>query len=468
MMARICERAIEYRKPVAIYTHRRTLLTQTHEYLQDHGIDVGIRAAGHKPALLRDVQICMVPSEHNAVMKKKRRDLHNAKIVLIDEAHNNAADSMTELRDSHLASGANIAGFTATPIGLMGEYDELIQAGTMSGLRECGALVMSRTYAPDKPDLSKLKPLTREYSEKEQRQVLNPAVIIGRVLENYKRLNTEGHPSLLFAGGVAEAIYFAEQFHKAGISAAAVGNDQIWMNGDWMELNDDTRQMLRDGSRAGNPEIICNRFIYREGVDYPWLRFGILACIFGSLQSYVQAGGRLGRAHEGKDFATIIDHGGNWHRHGSLNEDRDWYLEGTELELQGVRREKLRNQTIAEPVTCWKCGCVSYCYKGPCPACGVWIHTRRRVVIQTDGKLLEKTGRIYRKKPRTLHPNTEALWSSIYWRFSKTEKTFNQAEGFFVHIHGYRPPRDLPLMPREADGIDWFRRVRDVERGNLL
>ena len=45
---------------------------------------------------------------------------------------------------------------------------------------------------------------------------------------------------------------------------------------------------------------------FREGIDMKWATFGILACIFGSLQSYLQAVGRLLRGCPERHFVDQV------------------------------------------------------------------------------------------------------------------------------------------------------------------
>ena len=93
----------------------------------------------------------------------------------------------------------------------------------------------------------------------------------------------------------------------------------------------------------------------REGIDWPWLAHGIMACTFGGLKSYLQSGGRLLRAHPSLDQVVIQDHGGNFWRHDSLNADREWQLEDTDKSIQEKHDEKYRTKSEPEPIVCPKC-----------------------------------------------------------------------------------------------------------------
>jgi hypothetical protein len=106
---------------------------------------------------------------------------------------------------------------------------------------------------------------------------------------------------------------------------------------------------------------------------------------------------------------------------------------------------------------------------GPvCPQCGHEAIKRSRFVAQTDGRLQEHFGDIYVPQPTAVRPDTVKLWSRSYYRAknSKNRMTFRQAEGLFFKEQHYRPPHDLPLMPKEE--TDWFLPVADVPIDRLI
>lgn len=220
-----------------------------------------------------------------------------------------------------------------------------------------------------------------------------------------------------------------------------------------------------DGSRAGEIKVVCNRFVLREGIDMPWVEHGILATVFGSLQTHLQSGGRLLRACPGKARATVQDHGGNWWRHGSLNADREWDLCLTPAMCAGVREDRFREKKDREPCRCPGCGLVLAGLS--CPGCGFKIDPRKksRPVVQHDGELRDVEGDVYQPRRERFEPDTTKLWQSMYYRAKNGGMTFRQAAGLFAHEHRYHPPRDLPLMPQ--DPRDWYRQVSDVPRDQL-
>jgi superfamily II DNA or RNA helicase len=397
--------------------------------------------------------------------------------VIIDEGHLNAGPGMQALAQRLLDAGACILGMTATPIDIGHFYDHLIVCGTNSELRACGALVPAIHYAPDEPDMKLLAQLKvkmgEELSERQQREAMMPnekvrAVLWGRVLEWFNRINPTRRPTILFAPGVKESIWFAEQFSNAGITAAHIDGETVWQAGVAERSSRATRDAVLAGSRDGLITVLCNRFVLREGINATWLSHGIFATIFGSLQSYVQSGGRLLRAHPGLEEITIQDHGGNWHRHGSLNADREWALNYTATVVSGLREERLRAKKEKEPFVCPQCKRV-WVAKTVCQ-CGYELpatyHTRS--VVQVDGTLKEMRGDIFRRRRISQKPDGPKLWERMYYRAKskKWDATFRQAEAVYAQENGWSwPSRMWPLMP--IDPSDFFRKVADVPRERL-
>jgi superfamily II DNA or RNA helicase len=456
---------------VALYTNRRMLLEQTSRVLAHDDIEHGIRAAGWQTDHGQEVQVCSIQTEGSRSRRAAEGGaewvLHEAERLLIDEAHLQKEQTARGILARHIDSGASYVGFTATPLDLGDLYDRLVIAGTNSKLRACGALVSAHHYGPDEPDLRHIKkvPLGEELTEDQQRKVMMVPGIFGRVYDWWKKLNPDGLPTILFAPGVKESVWFCQQFEKEGVRAAHIDGQEVYVEGQIERTSREIRdQVLRD-SRLGRIQIICNRFVLREGIDAPWLAHGILATVIGSLQSYLQAGGRLLRAYPDLAHVAIQDHGGNWWRHGSLNEDREWRLEYTSRLVAGLREDQLREKHQKEPVRCPNCARILI---GLQCSCGFKIEStaRSRPVIQKDGSLRAMVGDIF--QPRRISKKLDAatIWEKCYYRCRNSGKTFKQAEALYAKENNWDwPSHDLPLMPMHED--DWYRRVVDVPKERL-
>ena len=468
MMSAMIEWATRNGFPSILYTNRRMLFDQTARVLEKDGFDIGLRAAGHPTATLRDIQLAMTQSEYSAVVKKETRLHHPARLVLADELHCQGGSMLAELMDRHHKDGATIVGITATPIDLDGEWDRLVVAGTNSDGRKCGALVPAVTHCPDQPDLKHIKKyrVGDDLTDKQNRSAMMRPGVFGRVWEHWNCLNPERKPTILFGPDVAGSIFFAQQFKSHGVPAAHIDAKQIWVDGEFIESSDENRQELLRKSESGEIVVLCNRFVLREGINLPHLAVAIFATVFGSLRTYIQAGGRVLRAFPGLNEVTIIDHGGNYIRHGSLNSDRVWELGMRGYRITGMRQDMMREHPETEPIICPRCGMGRL--SGPtCPKCGYSHHERSRVVVQIDGTLKRQSGPSHRPHRIALRNDTQAIWERCYYR-AKSKKwnaTFNQALALFMRENHYYPPSDLPLMPNDA--ADWYERVADVPRERL-
>lgn len=464
MMAELIRWAVNRGMRVILYTNRKLLLKQLARELSRFGIAHGIRASGHEPDPSAVVQVSSIQTEWSRVYQARSWPFFRADLVLIDEVHLQKGGTAVRIMNDHEETNGGMVGITATPLDLGGLYTEMVQAGTNSELRACGALVPALIYGPDEPDLRHVgRQKTGEFMKDGVVKAIMTPSIFGRVADNWRRLNEGQGMTLGFAPGVAESIGLAEHLTRDfGITCGHIDGSGVWWGGKTYHA-DEARDDLIAAFNAGDVQILWNRFVLREGIDLPQVRHLVFATAFGSLQSFLQSGGRGLRAATGKVRCMVQDHGGNWHRHGSLNADRHWRLgmtaDGEAKEREVKLKAKANGET--EPIVCPQCSCV----RGggaQCPKCGYRHTASVRTVIQADGTLKKMTGDVYREDRVEQKPESEKHWTAVYWRCRKAKqpKTFNQAFGFFIHTHHYRPPRNLPLMP--IDEADWPRKIIDV------
>jgi superfamily II DNA or RNA helicase len=464
-----------------LYSSRRALIEQTSRVFDAAGVFHGVRAAGYDDEAHYPLQITSFQTEQSRVMRRKTSKLFEAERVLVDEAHIQTGPKSAAILQEHVDMGGYCVGFTATPLGLEALYDELIVCGTTSELRACGALVPAVHYGPDEPDWRAFKVAIEKASitESDNVKLMQPARIFSRVFPEYLQLNPEMKPTILFGPDVEGSLWYAEQFtyperrheslrHLPAVPAAHLDGDDIWVDGEFHKASPELRKKVLDDSKSGRIRVLCNRFVLREGIDAPWLAHGIFATVFGSLQSYLQSGGRLLRAYPGMDSVIIQDHGGNWWRHGSLNEDRQWFLDQTAEIAAGLRADRIRAKKQPEPFRCPRCNRVWVGAKRCSVAlggCGYELENikRSRPVIGTDGSLSEMTGPIFRPRRICARSDGAKIWERMYWR-SRTEKgqrTFKAAAALFARENNWGWPNPAwPLMPIEPR--DWYDLVEDV------
>lgn len=468
MMKEVIRRAVAQGQSVLLLTNRRMLLAQIGAGLTAAGVAFGVIAAGYERSIA-PVQLATVQTLVKRGFKKGVAiHLPPADIIITDEAHVIREASAAMIYDAY--PEACKIGFTATPLDIGHIYDQLVVAGKPSELRECGTLVPAYYYAPDEPDTRNLKRTkTGEYAEGQKIKAIMSPTILGRVAEHWRLLNPNALPTLLFAPGVRESQWFAERLSQEGIPAAHIDGEQVWWDGLFYDSTDENREMVVKHLEAGTIKVLCNRFVLREGIDLPFVRHIVCATIFGSLGAYIQSLGRGLRAcpSVGKDGVVIQDHGGNWHRHGSINADREWNLGDSSYVVGELREERLKTKQEPEPIQCPRCHMVRM--SGPkCPGCGHQHRASSRMVVQRDGRLKAVQGDIYHE-PRYDRSSRETMakqWESCYWSCHRAGKSFREAVGLYCYRHNYlHPPRDLPLMP--TNERDWFMPVKDVPMARL-
>jgi DNA repair protein RadD len=451
------------------YTHRKILAEQSAEVFRGFGLDVGMRAHGHGTS--RDpIQVTMVKTEYNRVIKDMTRRVHGADFIWIDEAHHMGGVMMESLLESH--GDAVKIGLTATPLGIGDQYDRLIIAGNKSELRDCGALVPAFHYSPlevHKDLIGKVKEVGDCGIPKDKRKDFVYR-IYGHIIKNYRKYNPDRMPGMLFAPGVAESIWICEELNNEGIRAAHIDGSNVWLDGELWPKNQDIVNEVVRRSKSGEIEIVCNRFVLREGVNWPWIYCGLFATIFGGLSSYLQAGGRILRAHPSMDHVKIIDFGGNYWRHGSLNSNQQWDLDHTDRLRHQLRMAALRGDhgevTEQEPIQCPQC--FQWRLSGAeCYDCGYSYSRPGRRVLQVDGSL--KLMAISELRTRRVAKTTPKLireWNRRIANYRKNPKlqkrTFSQAAVAFMRDNNFNyPDPTWPGMP--INPVDWFRAVSEVD-----
>ena len=456
---------------VCIYTNRKMLTKQIHDVLTVCGIEHGVRAAGWVKNDKAPVQICSIQTETSRV-KAGFWEQPDAGLVFIDEAHLNKSEEARKIIYKHRTNGAITIGLTATPVDIEELYDRLVVAGTNSELRACGAHVPCRVFGPDEPDTIHIKKQSSgEFSENEVRKVFKIQHVFGSILDNYRQLNPDQRPCILFAPGVEESIWCVDEFLKNGVRAAHIDADDVYYGEKDAEgerilykSKPELREEVLRQVRTGEIKVVCNRFILREAIDIPELYHAILATVYGSITSYIQSVGRLIRAHASLDHVVLQDHGGNWWRHGSPNADREWQMDMTAKDIDDFHAQKKADKGEPEPIHCPKCHAIRL--KGPkCPGCGYECTTRTRTIVQVDGTMREMRGDIFSKRKEAAKPDTAQLWERMSWRARKANMTWRQAEALFYQENKYYPGRDLPLMP--LNDIDFHRKVSDTPWKNI-
>ncbi len=444
--------------PWVLYTHRKMLFQQAHSRFLRNGVQHGCRASGYDQALLKSGQLAMLQSEQAAI-KSESRELHAAKVVLWDECHQQKAGFAENVFRHHQDRKCMQLGLTATPVNVGHLYKHLVPLAVNSELRGVGGLLLADTYAPDEVDLSDItKKSGQEYSAKELGRRFREQQVVGSIFDHYRQLNPQQLPTLVFAPDVKSSIWLADYFLDRGVSAAHIDGEKIYLgerdeNGEPVVFRStqDQRDDLAARSESGEIKVVCNRFVMREGVDWPWLGCGIFATTFGTEDGWVQAGGRILRAHHSLSRVIVIDHGGNWWRWGSLNADRTWELSDTSVSREKELKEQQQTPDAdtnesTQDLSCPVCKRVikrdMWRSDRKCPYCGHQFRQGTRAVWQTDGTLKKIRGdavKLKRKPKSGTTAEAQKAWNSMFFPSYNSKRprssTFNQLRARFEKAH---------------------------------
>lgn len=433
-LRRLAELTVAKGKRVVIFTNRKILTKQIGDTLANAGVSHGVMAAGHDYTPLTKmeaVKIASIQTVNSWVLDGEKHEMPEADLAIIDEMHSNTAAVAQEIYKHYPLK----IGFTATPVGLKGTCDTLLIAATYSELRaqDPPKIVPCQVYAPTEVDMTGLKLIDGEYSQRAMCKRVRESKVFGDIMEHWHRLNPWKKPTLVFAPGVAESKSIVDEvFKPAGVDAAHVdGETPEW-----------ERRHIFDSFRKGNLTVISSCGVLREGFDAPAATHGILLQVCGKLSSYVQIVGRILRAHPDKTLATLQDHTGAILRHGAPDADHEWELDDDDVKAQAERKKKLDSGAEKEGIVCPECSFVRLA--GPvCPQCGFQHAKSVRRVRTVDGKLVKVSGPLY--KPRKA-PSLESHWRSMIFRAARSGMTVKQMAGLFFHEHKVWPDK-LNLKP---------------------
>ena len=471
---------------VRIYLHRTMLKEQLSAAFTRAGLDHGIMAAGHEYDESKPVQICMTDSVFARAIRKTRWDLGNPSLVLFDEAHlqtKNKAISIVEggstengsTWDGHKARGAFVLGMSATPVNCGSMYEELIDFGTYSEMRRVKAHLPVRVYSPSEIDCSGLKQdVDNEYSSK----LLEPRAykIFGDAYSNWRKLNPDSKPTILFAPSVPASRWFAEEWAKMGVPVGHIDGETCLLphrtstgavHLETYDTTAETRAQVMEMSKSGEIKVLMNRFILREAIDMPWLYHGIAATVFGGIATYLQSVGRIQRYFADYDFKILQDHGGCYWRHGSPNMDREWTLGCTNKTIaqgRATRIAKSNKPQDVEGICCPKCK-VWRQYGQRCPGCGHAHAQSVRSVQMVSGELKLMRGLVNKQKKKKAK-NANQIWVSVLYAMSRSGKPCSSAvavwqarcakEGVWAN------QAELRFKPPQQGSVDYHKLVCDV------
>ena len=319
--------------------HRRELLDQTKETFTRFNIPID------------NIFIGMVATVANRLDKYDPPDL-----IVFDECQHCAAATWQRIIDHH--PQAWLIGLTATPCRLDGKplgaiFDKLVLGPTVQDLINLNYLSPYKYLAPSIADLTDLKIKGSDYDREQAAGMMMQRAIYGDVIKHWRE-HANGYQTIIYCTTIKHSQAVADAFQAAGIRA---------QHFDGTTPAQERRQIVAD-FRDKRITVLCNVDLIGEGFDVPDCWCCVLLRPTMSTGLFIQQSGRALRPQAGKT-AIILDHVGNYVRHGLPATDRDWSL-SDKLPQQKEYRED-GQLTVRQ---CEMCYTVFETGPDKCPVCG--------------------------------------------------------------------------------------------------
>lgn len=357
--------------------HRKNLVKQLSDELTEVGIRHGIIGSG-APFIKYRVQVCSINTLYRRVDRLPVPDL-----IIPDEAHHYTSKTFKTIFTSW--PDALVCGFTATPgrpdgTALKDIFDYLICGPTNKELIQGGFLSPYHYFAPADLNMQDVHIRRGDYVQSEYIDRVDNKFIIGDAVENYRKY-ADHKPGITCCASIAHAEHVAKQFKEAGYKAYAIHS----------KLDDSKIENMIKGLKNGSIELLMQCNLLGEGINVPGATTLIDLAPTASVIKYLQDRGRVLRVANGKKNAIIIDHVGNYTRHGMPDDDRVWSLEGVPKGPREKSKYK-RCPDCQQPVPVRARICENYIPPDYFDVCGhQWTETlgEGRMPEEKDGELVQ-------------------------------------------------------------------------------
>lgn len=321
--------------------------------------------------------------------------------IVIDEAHNCTAKRYTDFLE-YLDQKKTFVGLTATPykIGKKSHtfWNNLIHPVSVMDLIRQKHLVFPKCFVSEIKMNTNVKKTGGDYNNKELFQKNDNLKIYGSIIDEYIK-HGNNKKAICFAVNIEHSLKICSEFNAKGIKAVHADSS----------TNLEERRKILTEFEHGKTQVLCNVNIFSTGIDVPCAEVGIMARPTKSRVLWIQQVGRLLRTHENKDFAIILDHGGNIERLGHPVED-------FKAELNEETEQDIEFKTY----TCPKCFYVYQAKKQYCPICGAENEPLKKEIKEKEiieAKLVEYK-KFLEKNEQRLKPEAVAWANFMYINFS--------------------------------------------------
>ena len=278
-------------------------------------------------------KISDVRVESVSVLKcRRRKNVYNLEVyghpsyfangILVHNCQHCMANQWLKVKQHFKKS--KMIGLTATPCRLDGKplreyFDTLVIGPSTADLITKGALTPYDYYAPNTVDTSGMKHNKTDFTADALSFFSQKREIIGDNIKQYQRL-ANGKRNIVFACNVKHSLEIVKRYQDAGIPAAHLDG----------ETPQADREKILSQFASGEIKVLSNVELFGEGFDLPAIEVVSLLRPTLSTSLYLQQVGRALRPcpELGKERAIILDHVGNYERHGMPDDNREWSLKG--------------------------------------------------------------------------------------------------------------------------------------------
>ncbi len=419
---------------------RISLIEQTVAAFAREGIDhIGvIQGQNFRTDQIAPVQIA-------SAQTLARRDIPDATVVIVDEAHLQFKQINEWIATSR--SKTFFIGLTATPWtrGMGKIWDALLKPTSISELINQGFVTPFRVFSHPAPDLRDVRIKAGEFNEADLSEACDKTPIIADIVRTWIEKG-EDRPTLCYGVDRKHAQHLQERFAEALIPAEYIDCLTPMYE----------REEIFARFTAAQTRVICNVATLDTGIDLD-VRCIIDARPTKSRIRFVQTIGRGLRPAKGKDHCVILDHAGNHQRLGLVTE-----IDFSELDDGESNRNLDRGKGAREPSIklCPECRCVLPPQARECPACGHRLFAITQIV-ERKGTLVELGSR--GPRGRDGRPD-EIAFIGMVKGFAK-ERGYKNPSGFayfkFVEKFGRKPAYGLTdqtdPIPPDVQTRNWIR-----------
>lgn len=319
IIATIAKAATDRGNRVLFLVHRKELTAQISRTMAAMGVD---------PFL------CTVAMVQTMARQKTLARTIPPALIIVDEAHHSLAAGYFRIFDYF--SQATVVGFTATPQrmgdgGLGKVFQQLVESVSTKWLIENHYLTPYHLYSVPLTEVTGIHTRHGDYDQGEIAKLMDKGAIFGGTVASWLQ-QAKDKKTIVYCASIKTSQATAAAFRRQGISAAH-------LDGSTPKAE---RERIVQQFRDGKILVLCNVDLFGEGFDVPDCEVVQLLRPTKSLTLFIQQSMRPMRINpqDPQKEAIILDHVGNYTRHGFPDDDHDWNLEAKKKKKQAKTTTK--------------------------------------------------------------------------------------------------------------------------------